>query len=79
MNKKDFETIMRARGRNALFRNVTDATNDLMAFYKKYKTTLPVLDAFGFCEQVENIETHLAELLEIFNNLRGEIWQDFTP
>lgn len=79
MNKKDFETIMRVRGRNALYRNIADATNDLMAFYKKYRTTLPILNAFGFCEQTENIEMYLAELLETFNNLRSEVWQDFTP
>lgn len=78
MNPADLQTILKARGRNALQRNCTNATNDLMTFYKTYKTTLPVLVAYGYDTEVAKIENNLAELLETFNNLRTKIWGDIV-
>ena len=76
MNPLDLQIILKARGRNALHRNCINATNDLMTFYKTYKTTLPVLAAYGFENETSKIEQNLAELLETFNNLRAKIWDD---
>ena len=76
MNPKDLEQIIKARGRNALQRNCTNATNDLMTFYKTYKTMLPILLAYGYEKEVETIEQNLATLLETFNDLRAKIWND---
>ena len=47
-----------------------------MTFYKTYKTTLPILAAYGFENETAKIEQNLAELLETFNDLRAKIWDN---
>lgn len=73
MTEIDLRAILKARARFALRRNCIDAMNDLMTFYKKYKTTFTPLALYGFTDDVIKAEESLAALLETFCDLQSKI------
>lgn len=73
MNKTDLENALKISARSGLAINCNECCNALIKLASEYKTSFSVIAAYGFADEVAQIEYDLAELITKFFVLRKKL------